>query len=71
MFNIFVLSHCLINGHRFLIPFSETITGLSKRQKNYIFKSEKKCDLIQLCSAAVDLGVEVDPDGLIEDGMRF
>ena len=41
------------------------------KDRRIIFSNQKKCDLIQLRSAAVDLGVEVDADGLIEDGMRF
>ena len=36
------------------------------KYRGIIFSNQKKkCDLIQLCSAAVDLGVELDPDGLI------
>ena len=37
------------------------------KDRGIIFSNQKKCDLIHLCSAEVDLGVQVDHDGLIED----
>ena len=66
MLNMFVLSHCLWNDRKFSILFRQTIIGLSKEHKNYILKPEKMCDLIELCSIEVEIGVEVDPDCLIE-----
>jgi len=31
------------------------------------FSGQKKCDLISLCNLAVEVGLTVDPDGLVED----
>jgi len=31
------------------------------------FSNQKKCDLISLCNLAVEVGLTVDPDGIVED----
>lgn len=41
------------------------------KDRGIIFSNQKKVDLIELCSAADELGLEIDPDGLIEDMYKF